>query len=240
MDSLTVEDCLQRLDSLTRQLHRLRVGTLDALFLQMARCHGLELHLPNDWRIVEDTDDAEIRSAALQTMLEIGESRDIMRLVHSLAKGEAVRRLENLLLDTVQDHYQVFLDSTPDAWERLPRWAKLDESELELTLDDLREYPLERKCDQKARSADLQRACDQDWGGFLKSGFAGKVLSQETVYQRKEIPSELVRIYERLIEHARGEVVGRLGEHDDGRAGLVDSIRRHLSATQTLTPRVPI
>ncbi len=47
---LDAAQCRRALAEMVRRLHRLRVGTLDSFFIEIARCFCLELGLPPGWR----------------------------------------------------------------------------------------------------------------------------------------------------------------------------------------------
>ena len=79
---------------MVRQLHRLRVGTLDSFFIQIARSFSLELGLPPGWQIVDEIDDRRLRAEAIRAVLESQSTQDTLRLMHLLSKGEAARSRE--------------------------------------------------------------------------------------------------------------------------------------------------
>ncbi len=87
--SLSESDCLQLLRQLIRNLHRLRVCTLDAFFAQLAGSFSLELGLPPGWRIVEAVHDDNLRREAIAMTLKSDSRREIDRLLQLMAKGEA-------------------------------------------------------------------------------------------------------------------------------------------------------
>ena len=81
--------CLRRLAS---SLHRLRIGTLDGFFLQLASNFSLELGLPAGWQIVDEFDDLQMQAEAVQAVLERDSVSDTLALLHMLTKGETTRR----------------------------------------------------------------------------------------------------------------------------------------------------
>ena len=68
-EDLTREKCREFLVSVTRALHRLRVGTLDSFFNKIAGACSMELGLPLGWRIVEEIVDQRLRDQAIAESL---------------------------------------------------------------------------------------------------------------------------------------------------------------------------
>lgn len=57
---ITRDECLQLLQQLTRQLHRVQISTLDALFSKLASSHTFELGFPPGWRLIEEVESARL------------------------------------------------------------------------------------------------------------------------------------------------------------------------------------
>ncbi len=207
--------CLDTLESMMHSLHRLRVSTLDSLFAQIARSFGLELGFPFGWQIVEDLFDARLRSRAIDAVLTSGDEAKLRTLVHLLTKGEASRSISQLIRETVNEMYDLFQDTSRDAWYKVPRFKPLDATELAVTLDDLRAADLPEKRMAKARDEDAARAEQGDWDEFLAKGLAKKVAQDELEFYKKPIPDFTAAIYRRLIEHVQAELVGRVASQTE-------------------------
>ncbi|MBC8871993.1 MAG: UvrD-helicase domain-containing protein [Planctomycetes bacterium] len=209
-ESLSRDECLRLLETAMRNLHRLRVSTLDSFFSQIARSFGLELGLPPGWEIVDELNDSRLRSEAIDAVLGRDDVSELRALMSLLTMGEATRGVSQLVRDAVDGLYDVFLETDEDAWQKVPRFKPLDEVELAEALDDLREVDLPEGSLSKARDADYGRAIEANWKTFLGTGLTKKISAGETVFSRKTIPLEAVAIYERLIEHVKAETVGRV------------------------------
>ena len=85
--SLTRRECLTLLARTTRQLHRLRIGTLDSFFAQLAGAFALEIGLPPGWRIAEEHEDAALRARAIEALLDNEDAGNLLTLVHALTRG---------------------------------------------------------------------------------------------------------------------------------------------------------
>ncbi|MCO6453747.1 MAG: UvrD-helicase domain-containing protein [Pirellulaceae bacterium] len=223
---LTRERCLELLGELTANLHRLRVSTLDSFFAQLARAFSLELHLPPGWQIVDELEDQAMRGEAVQAVLQQDDTRATLQLMHLLTKGEASRGVSQLMRDTVDQLYGLFEETTAETWRQLPAFKPLAADELERVLDELRGLPLPPSL-QKARDADCARAGEGNWKDFIGVGLAAKCLQGQEVFNRQPIPAEVRRLYDRLLEHARAELVGLIARQTEGTYQLLERFHEH-------------
>lgn len=219
--NLNCDQCRSLLGSLMRNLHRLRVSTLDSFFAQIAHSFSLELGLPPGWRIAEELEDANLRTEAIGNVLAQESPRDALTLMNLLTKGETVRSISELIRSTVKDLYGVFQETQRPAWTSLPRRKGLTEHELNETLEQLRTYELTGR-ESKARDENYLLARDGQWADFLDKGFAARVLDGTCTYYKKAIPEELVRIYRRLLDHAQAELVGLVALQTEATYDLLD------------------
>ena len=201
--------CLELLWGLVRRLHRIRVGTLDSFFIQMARSFGLELGLPPGWQIVDAIDDTALRAEAIRTVLRGEATHEVVNLMHLLTKGEATRSVSDQIFAMVNDLYGVYIEAPREAWEALPRPKPLDHAEVQAAIEALAAAPC--PCDKN-----FQRACQQtidsaraeNWPSLLEKGLTSKVICGQRTFSRKPIPDELFDACERLAMHARAMVLG--------------------------------
>ncbi len=220
--SVSRDECLRLLQTAMRHLHRLRVSTLDSFFSQVARSFAFEIGLPPGWQIVHEVDDARLRSQAINAVLTQDDPSRLRTLLNLLAKGQASRSVAQLIHDTVDALYDLFLETKAEAWTKVPRSKPLDEVQLAEALEDLRSIELPDASLSKAREADYDRAVEGDWQGFLAKGLAKKVHVGDPVYRRKPIPGEAVAVYERLVDHVKGELVGRVAMQTEATYQLLE------------------
>ncbi len=207
---LSAADCQRLLKKLLGELHRLRIGTLDSFFVQLAGNFTLELGLPTGWQIVDELDDKQLRLEAIRQVLAGGSSAELSALVHLLFKGEAIRSVTQQIAEIVEQLYGVFCDSAHDAWHALPRPPVLRPEEVERAIEQLAAVP--QPADSRFAKAwrdDVARAGAQDWEDFISTGLP-KALAGEGTYYRKPIDDTLRALYEPLLRHARGFLVGQL------------------------------
>ncbi|MDG2381018.1 MAG: UvrD-helicase domain-containing protein [Pirellulaceae bacterium] len=206
---LTTQQCRSVLRRITQQLHRLRIATLDAFFLQATQALSLELGLPPDWQIIDESEQQQMSDEAIANLLLDEQTDTVVQLMHWLTKGEARRGVHDLVRDTVSNVYELFLETTPACWSGVQRQTVLEERLLEETIQDVLSVEMKPSV-KKAVERDLTNFANQDWDGFIKKGVAAKVAKGETKFNRTELPPELVQPYQRLVNHAVAELCNRI------------------------------
>ncbi len=201
---LTADECRQLLASTVRQLHRVKVSTLDSFFSRLATSIPLEIGLPPNWSIADEHAAAATTLQAIDDVLRSGSEADTRRLVRLLAKGEVPRSITSLVTRAVQTHYDVFRISPEEAWRRIQPPLPIAGDELEALLIEHEQLDL-AECPgiRKAHATDILRCRQGDWEAFLGGGPAKKLLEGDTKFNRKELPARVIDVYRRLIHHAR-------------------------------------
>ena len=210
MPTLSVEECRDKLQLLTRQIHRLRIYTLDAFFMQLATSFSLELGLTPGWQILQDPTEASmLKSEGIGEVLRHEDTGDLLTLVHQLTpKGTAKRSLGALLEGQVNDAYSLFLDSTADAWDMLTVPAPLADDELQEIIQQLRDCMIKGKQIPAVRDADVNRMLAANWRDFFEGKTLVKnVLDGKTKYGNAKIPEDVLAIYERFLQHLKAKIL---------------------------------
>ena len=214
---------LRLLRTMIRQLHRLRICTLDAFFAQLAGSCSLELALPPGWRIIETVHDNNLRREAIAMTLQGDSQREIERLLHLMAKGEAKRSISDMIQSTVNDLYDIYRETTQEAWQPLGRPKPLADAALEQAVDTLAEAPLPKHATaKKTRDKSVEAARNGDWELFIKNGLVDKVLSDDLLYSSKPLPDELVDAYQVLLAHARAVLLRQVADQTEATYALLD------------------
>lgn len=208
---LTAAEASQLLGQLTRNLHRLRVCTLDSYFQQAARSMTLELGLTPGWSILDQHLDLDLREQAIDAVLSQQLPEDAQNLMHMLAKGHSKRSVRVLIHETVKNYHELFQQTSEAAWHQIPSGQRLTAEHRQQLLDALQsaELPADRRIPE-ARDKDLQRFRAEEWSEFMGNGIAAKVFSRENRYQRQELSDEVCEIYRQLLQHAGAELLHRL------------------------------
>ncbi|MFI4876181.1 MAG: UvrD-helicase domain-containing protein, partial [Blastopirellula sp. JB062] len=227
---VTLESCIATLRELTRQLHRLRVQTLDSFFIQVAQCFSFEMGFPPGWSIADAVDDKELRVNAIEELLRENEAALILQIVHLMSKGETTRGVSQLMLDATSQLYGLYQETPPQVWTALQTRKPPQDQEIEAAKRNLLEASLDKRM-TKARGEDLARFDGGDFSGFLEKGLAKKVIEGELSYYRAEIPADVARAYQTLIQAAACEPYNLLVRQTEGAFELLqrfDAIYRRL------------
>jgi ATP-dependent helicase/nuclease subunit A len=212
---LTPARCRRILAGAARNLHRLRVSTLDAFFAKIASSFSLELGLPPGWRIVDELQDAQMRTEAIEAVIAQDSASDVLTLMHLLTKGEAKRGIGDLLRDTVNQVYSVFCETTPEAWSSVPRYRHVTDERMAEAISTLRQIEFPSKHQRTACDKDLDAVERGDWERFIGFGLAAKIASGGTTFQRKEIPECALKEYRALLHHARATLLGHVANQTE-------------------------
>jgi ATP-dependent helicase/nuclease subunit A len=218
--------------------HRLRIGTLDSHFAQLASAFALELGLPAGWRIGETQEDADLQAEAIERVLEREQLPDLLALLHLLTKGETQRGVSQVIAATVADLYNLFTQTDADAWSRLPSTPALTADQLEATLAELQKLtmPSDKRI-VKAWQGDILNAAGNDWESFIDSGIAGKILTGAEKYYAWVFPDDVIRVYQALLDHARSVLLKRLAAQTEATYKLLkhfDTEFQHLKQERRL------
>ena len=214
--------CQRLLRDMVRHLHRLRVGTLDSFFIQVARSFSLELGLPPAWQIIDEVSDRRMRAEAIRTVLREESTMDVVALMNLLNKGEATRSVSEQIAFLVNDLYSVFVEAPAEAWQTVPRHKELAPEELQRAIDALAAVPVPKASRlDKAREQNLADAHAGDWLEFLAKGLAKKILEGDETFYGKPIPDDLVAGYKPLMTHAKAVLVGRIANQTEATRRLL-------------------
>ncbi len=224
---LPVERCREMLRQMLRQLHRLRVCTLDAFFAQLAGSFSLELGLLPGWRIVEESYEVYLRDEAIARTLQGHSAADVQRLVHLMAKGTAQRSVTELVRDTVESLYSLYMETDARAWHGIPQPPRRDDAEMAVLIQQLRDAPLpDDNRVVKARDRDVAKASAGDWESFIESGLAGALLKGATTYHGRSIPAETVGIYAQMLDQARAVLLQQVAWQTEATYELLDKFHQ--------------
>jgi ATP-dependent exoDNAse (exonuclease V) beta subunit len=215
--------CLGLLREMVRHLHRLRVGTLDSFFVQIAQSFSLELGLPPGWAIAEEIEDQALRAEAVRTVLRNESTQDVVRLMHLLTKGEAARSVSEQIAALVTALYGIYLEAPAEAWKSLPRQKQLGARELPAAIEALAAVPPPSdKRVQKAIEKDRELAHGDAWESFLGKGLGAAVLDGTETYYKKPIPAEILAAYRPLVKHAKAVLLARIADQTEATRDLLE------------------
>ncbi len=201
--AITRDECIALLQRVTKQLHRVQISTLDALFSKLASSHTFELGFPPGWRMIEEVEAGRLTDRAIEAVLRKGGRQDARRLMHLLSKGENSRRVHDLIRETVRNFAAPYLITQEADWNRLPDLPLLNELELHGAIAVFESLRFDDKRIMNALDKNRQQIREDDWESFLTDGLPLKLVQGETTYYKKDLPSELLAAYAPLIHHAK-------------------------------------
>ena len=200
---ITRDECLTLLQQLTRQLHRVQISTLDALFSKLASSHAFELGFPPGWRMIEDVEAGRLTDRAIDAVLRQAGRQDARRLMHLLSKGENSRRVHDLIRETVQTFSPPYLITQEADWNRIPDLPLLSDLELSGAIALFESLRVADKRVTKAVEKNQGQARTGDWAGFLSDGLPLRLVKGDTTYYNKDLPADLMAAYAPLVHHAK-------------------------------------
>ena len=222
-----LEKTLQNiLAELARNMYRLRVGTLDSYFNKIATAFSLELGLPPDWSMLDETEYPRLLDEAVREVFNESDRNDAKILMHLLQKGEESASMMKEIVTLAKKMLPVVRQTSEAAWEHgteerlenhthdlLPS-EKIDEllERIEAITDDQLPQTAKKEVDSRFRNArdGIREAIrSQDWKSFLEETLVQNVaptLNDPTAprkYCGKDIPPEFFAIVTELLPHAR-------------------------------------
>lgn len=200
---LSRDQCLQWLVAVTRNLHRVRVATLDSFFSRVAGSFALELGLPPGWALLDESQDDQLRNRAVEAVLREGDRHDLVKLIHLLSKGQAQRRVTSLIRQVVDELYAVFCETGPEAWGPIDAPPLLSREQLDTAIAALEAVPLpDDKRWHNALRQNIEAITGNEWEEFISKGLAARVLAQEETYYSKPIEPAVATAFRPLFDHA--------------------------------------
>ncbi len=222
----------QLLRELMKNLHRLQISTLDAFFYRIAQAFKLELGLPTDWQIVDALQLQGMQNRVIQDVLR---QEEVIDLLHLLTQGEADRRVAQLIRMTIDNLYPIYLETTREAWNRLPEPAAFNPNR---NFDDVVErllsidYPDKRQRQKIEKEMQLVQA--QDWLALAESSLFARIADGTNSYF-KPLPEACVAAYADLIRHCRDYFIATLIKKNLCTYGLLDQFGQRFELSKTVT-----
>ncbi|MEM9411200.1 MAG: UvrD-helicase domain-containing protein, partial [Planctomycetota bacterium] len=218
------------LRDLIRNLHRLQIGTLDAFFYRIAQSFRLELGLPTQWKIVNEQ---QIEILQDRVIHEILRDKSVIDLLHLMTKGEAQRRIANLIRATVNQLYPIRVHSDRAAWDRLERPTKFNPNpDFSNTISHLQSIDFGHKNQTKQLNKEIELIESADWLALAKASIFKTIASGENSYYKK-LPDECVLLYGGLIQHCRDFVVDMLIRKNLSTFALLDTFGKRFESDKS-------
>ena len=238
-EELSREEVLATLAKLVRNIHRLRVSTLDSFFQQIAGNLSLELGMPAGWLIMEEDDRSPLLLEGIRTLLkQLGKDKAV-ELMQLLFKGETRSTVTREINALLKDLAAVYGESTPEAWRQLQHRAKqLSADEIERLVDALEKAEIAQtqkrepnKLMLNARNKDLAAIRDAiatgqeiPWEEIGTKGMCLKVVDGTYTFSRAEMPQSLCNVYDEIVYQVCAAVVHRLATQTEAMGELLGGL----------------
>lgn len=229
LSQATAEALVHRL---VREIHRLRILTLDSLFSQFARTFGFELGLPPGWRLTDPVEDVWIRERAIDEMLGGLDGSTVIALLAMLGKGDTKRSVRREMLAVVNDGYAEARACSPEAWKKLVVPTGPTPEQIAESVETLRSIRLGHKSadGQLTKLADFAAAgsWDQPSGHTLVAQVHRLGPTAELSYYRKPVPPAAMEALEVIAAACRTHFLGLLRAQTEATGEVIGAYESHL------------
>lgn len=234
LPDLTAERATALVHRLLRDIHRLRILTLDSLFSQLARTFGSELGLPPGWRLTDEIEDAWIRERAIDVMLGALQTQEVAALLAMLGKGDTKRSVRREMLAVVNDGYAEARACAPEAWQKLAVPTGPQPEQLAAAAETLRATVIGNKSAEKmfVKIADL--ADTQQWDQLAEltpiTAAYLAALGEPVLYYRKPIPPHGVEALRLIADACATHVLSLLRVQTEATGQVIATYEAQLMA----------
>lgn len=223
------------LHGILKEIHRLRICTIDSLFSQLARSFSFELRLPPGWQLTDEIEESWFIDQALARMLEQFDEGEVQSLFHMLSKGQAERNVAQRLLQVVQNNYAGFRRSHRDAWSTLSLAKAPPSKEITTAVGILAGSATGDKRIDGAMHKYSELLLTEQWDAIVEAKLIAAsaksmLVGEPVTYYRKPVPEDLVAAMQVIYAKARHEYVMRLKMQTEATGDLLESFDRNIGS----------
>ncbi|MFN0007650.1 MAG: UvrD-helicase domain-containing protein [Planctomycetota bacterium] len=202
-------ECSTALEKLVRGMDRIRIGTIDSFFAQLARLFALDLGLPAGWRIADEVESELLRSEAVADAVAGAGKLELLDLLRDFQQQSVGQGAHGVLLRFVEQGREVLLESTPQAWNRIGVLPDVEPRVLEAAIEAWPRFPVPKTTKGKdwtswVKAKDkVSRYVEQrDWAGLLEVTLVKNVAAKVGKYDKCLIGAEHLEFLSPLVAHA--------------------------------------
>ncbi len=211
---LTRDRCAALVQTLLRDVHRMKILTLDSLFSQLARSYTYEMGIPPGWHLSDEIEDALIMESAVDRLLAELEHDALLTLLAQLGKGDLKRSVRTEMLRVIEDGYQVSRGCSPDAWDRLQVPTAPDEQAMNQARRLLAEAAVGHKSADKVLHELAVYSELGQWDAVASKKPVMDAMQCPTggtvIYYKKQLPDEVVTALKLIAAGLKTHVLGLL------------------------------
>ncbi len=227
--------CLQLLEKLLRNIHRLRVCTLDSLFTQLAKSFPFELGLPPAWRLTDEIEETWLKERAVDSVIATLDQSEMSAVLSMLGKGEIRRSVSRELLQVVDAAYASQRQCERDVWLRLRAPKQPGSPELTEAAGRMRQAEPR----QKRHAAKLQQLAEhlelRDFGSLTDDTLVANIAlarrgGGDVLYYRAPFPEGLDGPFDVLYAAVRSTVLGLLQAQNEATGEVLSAYDHHITS----------
>ncbi|TWU55625.1 UvrD-helicase domain-containing protein [Rubripirellula reticaptiva] len=225
--------CLQLIDTLLRNIHRLRICTMDSLFSQLARSFPFELGLPPAWRLTDEIEEAWLRERAVDSVISMLDRSEMTAVLSMLGKGDIKRSVARELLQVVDAAYSGQRLCNDDVWKqlkapKLPESADVTRAAGIMRMAEPPQKRLRTKLDQFAEKLELR-----DFGSLVDDTLVANIGAArrsrtEVLYYRSPFPEGVDEAFDVVYAAAKSTVLALMNAQNEATATVIAAYDHHI------------
>ncbi|QDT02858.1 Putative ATP-dependent DNA helicase YjcD [Rubripirellula lacrimiformis] len=225
--------CLKLLETLLKNIHRLRICTLDSLFSQLARSFPFELGLPPAWRLTDEIEEAWLRERAVDSVIAMLDRGEMMAVLSMLGKGDIKRSIARELLQVVEAAYGSQRLAGPDVWKKLiapklPESAEITRAAGVMRMAQPKQKRHRDKLEKMAEVLEL-RQFDAFAGDTMIANIASARRSHgEVLYYRAPFPEGVDEAFDVAYAAAKSDVLSRMSAQNEATGTVIGAYDHHV------------
>jgi ATP-dependent helicase/nuclease subunit A len=226
--------CLQLLDTLLRNIHRLRICTLDSLFSQLARSFPFELGLPPAWRLTDEIEEMWLRERAVDSVISTLDPAEMTAVLSMLGKGDIKRSIARELLQVVDAAYGPQRQCGEDVWSKLvapklPEAAEISAAAGMMRMAKPRQKRHQEKLERLAENLELRQFGSLVDDTLVSNIAAARRTHSEVKYYRAPFPDGLDPPFDVLYAAVRTTVLSLLQAQNEATGTVLKAYDHHVT-----------
>lgn len=227
IETLPRSVCLKLLVLLMKNIHRLRICTLDSLFTQLARSFPFELGLPLAWRLTDEIEEAWLTERAIDGLINQINPNETRTLLSMLGKGEVRRSIAREIQGVVDDAYSAQCGCGPDVWDRLrvpkaPDSADLTRAAGYLRQADVPQKSLVKKLAAMADAMEAREFQPLQSETLIKNIAVARQSGTEVKFGRSKFPEGIDGSFDVLYAAVRAEALALLAAQNAATGSVLE------------------
>ena len=215
IETLPRSVCVQLLDTILRNVHRLRICTLDSLFAQLARSFPFELGLPAAWRLTDEIEEAWLKERAVESVVSSLDPGEMITVLSMLGKGDAKRSVAFELISVVDAAYSSQRQCGPDVWKKLrapkaPEQADLTRAAGHMRQAEPKQKSLRERLEKAAELIELGQFSGLAHDTLISNIALARRNKAEVKFGKSRFPAGLDAAFDVLYDAVRSDVLSRL------------------------------